>query len=78
MAVIFFLALVALVAGVWALIAYARAGAKAADTGIDRASPPQGPSLFDDDLSFAGRTGGRDTDGETTAEPADDPAEARP
>jgi hypothetical protein len=76
MAVIFFLVLIVVVIGAWALIAYARAGAKAADTGIDRTNAASGPSLLEEDLSFAGRNDARDTN--ATSEPADDRAEAGP
>jgi hypothetical protein len=76
MAVIFFLVLIVLAVGVWALIAYARAGAKAADTGIDRTNAASGPSLLEEDLSFAGRNDARDEN--ATSEPAHDRVEARP
>jgi hypothetical protein len=56
MAGIFFLVLIVVVIGAWALIAYARAGAKAADTGIDRTNAASGPSLLEEDLSLAAET----------------------
>jgi hypothetical protein len=77
-AVIFFLVVIGIAIGVWALVAYARAGAKAADTGIDRTSRSDGPSLLEDDLSFAGRDGASENDGGATAsEPVDDHATTR-
>jgi hypothetical protein len=54
-AVVLVVVLAVIVVGVWALIAYARAGTKAAAEGIDKTQSPGGPSLLEEDLSFAGR-----------------------
>jgi cytochrome oxidase Cu insertion factor (SCO1/SenC/PrrC family) len=74
MAVIVFLVLIVLVAVIWGIFAVARAGAKAADTGIDRTNSEGGPTLLEDDLSFTNRDDAPDTGPREPPEPVDSSA----